>query len=204
MDKWFYLERGIRRGPLDADALLTVLLTASDPRNVKVWREGLADGWHEAGGLPELIGKLPPEVPSIPSHDTGMPSVTFTHAYAVARLYRRLVALVGVTLIYTVMNMFGAFPTDSPMLVEGLLWTLVIVMIATVVTSYRLDRRLGSRAMFRPFGIWIPIVNLVVLKRIDAEAQSWCKRYGIEVGLLGPTKASLDRLRQADFSSSAT
>ena len=49
----FYLERGKRMGPVDLTGLLKVLLATSDPRTVKVWRQGLAD-WQHASTVLEV------------------------------------------------------------------------------------------------------------------------------------------------------
>jgi heme A synthase len=118
----------------------------------------------------------------------------------VARLYRRLVLLVGGQFVLGILiNLSGGPDSVSALpLLLALVVALVAVFLGLVITSYRLNRLLGSRAMLRAFGMCIPLVNLGVLRVIDLDAQAWCKRYGIDVGFLGPTNKSLEKLRRAD------
>lgn len=198
---WFYLEGGNRRGPVDLARLLIVLLAAPDSRRVKVWREGMPD-WKEAAEIPEVNAKLPPPGPSLPAREKGKSSVTFGEAERVARLYRRLVLLVGVQFMLGVLVNIPdrQNPSDAGFVVAlAALVGILCVFIGLLVTSYKLMTHLGSRSpVLRAIGMCIPLANLFVLSAINSNAQAWCKRYGITVGFLGPTRESLERLRRGD------
>jgi hypothetical protein len=44
--------------------------------------------------------------------------------------------------------------------------------------------------------MFLPCVSIIVLLVLSSKAQSWCKRYGVKVGLLGPTQESIEELRR--------
>ncbi len=198
---WFYFEGVNRRGPVDLERLLTILLAAPDSRKVKVWREGLPD-WKDAAEIPEISAKLQPPGPSLPPRDKGTSPVTFAEAERVARLYRRLVLLVGVQFIAGVL----VRPPDdqNPSAVAVVVWLAVLLWIlggfvALLMTPYRLVTQLGSNSpVLWAIGMCIPLINAFVLLAINSNAQAWCKRYGITVGFLGPARESLERLRRGD------
>jgi hypothetical protein len=56
---WFYVDRGQQHGPVATEELAGWIQSARLPRNVQVWREGLAQ-WTAAETLPELTS--PPQV----------------------------------------------------------------------------------------------------------------------------------------------
>jgi hypothetical protein len=151
--------------------------------------------------LPEISGKLP--LPGPPT--SGVPAqgglVTFADAEVVARLYRRLVLLVGLQLIVAFgLNIAGEVPgPDVGMLLVLVLFICAVVAdIVLVVTAYRLMAHLGSGVpTLWAVAMFFPLVNVLVLLAISSRAQTWCRRYGIKVGLLGPTKQSLEELRAA-------
>ena len=71
------------------------------------------------------------------------------------------------------------------------------VLLAVLVTAYRLMKHLGARSPgLWAAGMFIPCVSIFVLLAISSQAQQWCRRYGIQVGLLGPTRQSLERLQR--------
>jgi uncharacterized RDD family membrane protein YckC len=55
---WFYVDQGQQRGPVDTADLAAWIQSARLPRNVPVWREGLAQ-WTPAEALPELTSPVP-------------------------------------------------------------------------------------------------------------------------------------------------
>jgi CheY-like chemotaxis protein len=59
--QWLYLLDGVRRGPIDLDALVDLVLT-SLPEDTPVWRTGLP-GWVRANTVPEIAEEIPPPVP---------------------------------------------------------------------------------------------------------------------------------------------
>ena len=192
---WFY-ERNGRKGPVDTAELIRALCDAQDPRRVKLWREGLAT-WVEAGSIEEISARLPPPLTSRSgtAFVAETPTVPIDRIETVAASYRMLVLLVGAQLLAGVVMQLIADP------VVGLLLLLVLLVIAVMmaVSAYRLMDGLGSAVpVLWAVAIFIPLLNLLVLAAISSRAQSWCKRYGIKVGFLGPTPASLERVRESN------
>jgi uncharacterized RDD family membrane protein YckC len=54
---WFYVDGGQQRGPVGTEDLASWILSARLPRDVHVWREGLAQ-WMPAETLPEIASHL--------------------------------------------------------------------------------------------------------------------------------------------------
>ena len=131
--------------------------------------------------------------------------IPFETAEAIARLYRRLVLLVGLQILLSIAQL--------PLQQSSGLWILVLALItlvllgtivAIVVTAYQLTRHLASGwPIVSAIAMLIPCINILTLLVISSRAQSWCRRYGIKVGLLGPSKESIEELRRrmltADF-----
>jgi hypothetical protein len=126
----------------------------------------------------------------------------FSIIEAGALAYRRLVRLVG----------FGAIVAGaSPMLpfaVEGEAAQVLaiilggvaglIISVLTVRAAHRLADILdASPPLLYAIGFFLPGVSLLMLLVLSSRATAWAKRYGLEVGLLGPTPASLEALRSA-------
>jgi uncharacterized protein DUF4339 len=188
---WFYLERGSRRGPVDLSSLVKVLLASSQPRQIKIWREGLAD-WQDAGVVPEVLAKLPPPVPVVTANESQTASSTVTKADTVARLYRRLVALVGAQyLLPPLLLAFAAPWVEDESMLAGLVVAFLFGVFGWIVTtSYSLMRAVESNsAILRTLGMFVPLVNLFVLLGISSETNSWCKQHGIKVGFFGPSRS---------------
>jgi hypothetical protein len=202
--QWFYLEEGRRHGPVGFEELVNALLLAPSPHAVPVWREGMAE-WMQAGYVPELSQRLPPAYPVPESQAGGWPA-PLEDAEAIARLYRRLVLLVGAQLV---VGCFFRVPSTEAELSQGtallaLLLTPVVIGlgIAMVVTTYKLARHLGSDlAVLWAVAMFIPCINILVLLALSAKAQSWCRRYGIKVGLFGPTQESIEEIRRRGVTS---
>jgi hypothetical protein len=190
--QWFYQDGG-RKGPVDAAQLVRALLDMPNPRQVKVWREGLTE-WIDAGSAAEIAAKLPPPVPGAPFTHTApnfQPGASAVEA--VARNYRNLVLLVGAQLLLAVLLQLVTVPG----LALALFVPLAVVAIAMAIIAYKLmaDLQAGAPILWA-VGIFVPLVNLLVLAGISSKAQEWCKRHGIKVGLLGPTASSLAEFRQ--------
>jgi CheY-like chemotaxis protein len=58
--QWLYLVDGVRRGPVDEDALVDLVLT-SLPEDTPVWRPGLS-AWVRANAIAEIAQEIPPPV----------------------------------------------------------------------------------------------------------------------------------------------
>ena len=127
------------------------------------------------------------------------------NAETIARLYRRLVLLVGLELLLGVGRLQTVVFDRS---ITALAISLVFVVaalgasVATAVTAYQLTRHLGEGLpILWAIAMFIPCINIITLLVISSRAQSWCRQHGIKVGLLGPTKQSIEDLRRRLMSS---
>ncbi len=140
--------------------------------------------------MPEIREPLPPQPSRL---------AVVEDAETMARLYRRLVLLFGVQLLLGMLQLpLTAMRVPGTSLVALLFPLLALgVLLANSVTAYQLTRSMGSRVSLAwAITMFLPCVNMIVLLVLSSKAQSWCKRYGIKVGLLGPTKESIEELRR--------
>ncbi len=221
-EEWFYFEAGERRGPVTVESLAGALLSAPNPRDVLVWREGMA-GWQPAGTVPEVQRKLPsamppapppPMAPAVPravpppppvlrvaSPEPVIAPVFYKTAESVAKLYRRLVVLIGVQILLSVFRAPLAVATESSGVATALLLLLVVayvvVLVMSISTTYRLAGHLGEGVpALWAASMFLPCVNIIMLLVLSSRAQTWCRRHGIKVGLLGPTRESIEELKR--------
>jgi len=193
---WFYFHNGQRLGPVTLEDLVRALLAAPEPRGILVWREGMAE-WQEAGSVPELAGRLPPPRTLVAPGGQPPESVPFEDAEKLARLYRRLILLVGIQILLGLFLVpWQTSPAPGP--VAGLVNLIVLlVAAATVVTAYKLSGILRSGPpLLWAIAMLLPCINIIVLLALSSQAQTWCRRYGIKVGFLGPTKESIEEVRR--------
>ena len=199
---WFYQEGTERRGPVNVEQLLVALQTAPDPRRILVWHAGLA-GWMAAGDVPELSQQLPPPLPAyqipyqVPQAQHRLVSVE--EAEGIAKLYRRLVLLVGLQILLGIVQVPLSESPEAQKAQVGLivLAVLLVVLVAVAVTAYQLTLLLDAGSpVFWAIAMFLPCINVLVLLVLSAKAQDWCRRYGIKVGFFGPTKESIEALRQ--------
>jgi hypothetical protein len=160
-----------------------------------------------SGGVEQAVGpgseirrELPPPVPLVQPRDGADSSVPLVAVEAVARLYRRLVLLVGIQLVlspFQVLTLERYSSEGGLFQIEVLMLLSLLVAMAMAHTAYELTRRLGTDSPISwAAPMLLPFVNIVVLLALSSKAQGWCRRSGITVGFLGPTQESLDRLRQ--------
>lgn len=128
------------------------------------------------------------------------------NAETIARLYRRLVILVGLQLLLSFGRIPALFSLRSPLAAAVLMVVFALLLlgvyVATAVTAYQLTRQMGqSVPILWAIAMFIPCINIITLLVISANAQSWCRQHGIKVGLLGPTKQSIEDLRRRLLSS---
>lgn len=184
---WFYMDGQIRRGPLSTQDLVAALITVPEPRRAHVWREGLAN-WERAGALPELGSKLPPQIQ--PHPDAPLPvSPDEEEEFDVALRYRRLVLLVGVQLLSQLPRLFVEDPPSDLQMILVLVGMVsgFIASLVAAVTAYQLSRDLNSgMPILWAIGMFVPLINILLLLVISSRAQNWCKERGIPVGFLGP------------------
>jgi hypothetical protein len=199
---WFYRDGAQQRqGPVSREQLLAALLAAPDPGRVLVWHSGLAD-WREAGSVPEISQELPPPLPPspLPLLPPQFQPVPIEEAEGIARLYRRLVLLVGLQLLLSLAQIpVSLAPAEQkPLFVVGVLVLLLGVLAAVAVTAYQLTLLLdaGSPTLWA-IAMFLPCLNILMLLVLSAKAQDWCHRYGIKVGFFGPTQESIEELRRS-------
>lgn len=126
------------------------------------------------------------------------------NAEITAKLYRRLVLLVGLQILLSFGRVVGALEGSTVALVLFMvvLFLLLWVFVATAVTAYQLTKHMGqSVPILWAIAMFLPCINIITLLVISSNAQSWCRQHGIKVGLLGPTKQSIEDLRRRLLSS---
>lgn len=200
---WFYQEGTERRGPVNVEQLLMALTSAPDPRRILVWHAGLA-GWMAAGDVPELSQQLPPPLPAYQVPQAPIPQppyrlVPVEEAEGIARLYRRLVLLVGLQILlgFVQIPLAGIPEAQKAQVGMVVLAVLLVVLVAIAVTAYQLTLLLDTGSpVFWAIAMFLPCLNILILLVLSAKAQDWCRRYGIKVGFFGPTKESIEALRQ--------
>ncbi len=122
----------------------------------------------------------------------------------IAVLYRRIVLIVGTQLLGGCLGQMivGGAESGGSAVLPLLLGFLVLAVafaagVANVVFTYQLMNELGSPVPWLwAIGIFVPCVSIVVLLIVSSRAQAWCKEYGVKVGLLGPTKESIEELKR--------
>lgn len=202
--QWFYLRGDERLGPFTLEELIQVLQATPDPHGVLVWDPRRAD-WQPAGSVVEIAGHLPPPLPSLPPRNPAVQPVPFETAEKIAKLYRRLVLLVGAQLLLGYFVILPAGAMDSA--VGGMLalvasLALIGITITMVVTTYRLADALGAGlpALWAA-GMFFGCINIILLLILSHKAQVWCRQYGIKVGFFGPTKESIEELKRKGMTS---
>lgn len=108
---------------------------------------------------------------------------------SLARNYRNLVLWFGLQLV-----LGGAFVGGLPPILasaRAVPWLVTLanlgVVIALAIYAYRTARCLGSKApLLWAIAMMIPLVNIITLLVISADATRVCRRHGIRVGFLGP------------------
>jgi hypothetical protein len=125
-------------------------------------------------------------------------------AELIARLYRRLVLLVGLQILLS----FARLPTVLLSVPGAFVLSLLVLLAllgvtaAMVVTAYKLaDHLKAGPPILWAIAMFVPCISIIALLALSSKAQSWCRRYGIKVGLLGPTKESIEELRRRVMSS---
>lgn len=196
---WFYQDGDQRRGPVTVEQLLAALAGASDPRQVLVWHAGLT-GWAAAGSVPEISQQLPPPLPPSAPYDPRFRPLPVEEVEGVARLYRRLVLLVGVQLLLPAVQVPLSEVPEIYKAQAGLaaLGVVIAVLVAIAVTAYQLTLLMGGDGspILWAIAMFLPCLNILVLLVLSSKAQDWCRRYGIKVGFLGPTRESIEELRR--------
>lgn len=91
----------------------------------------------------------------------------------------------------------GSFAANAVALV--LLGAFVVSMVMTPITGYKLVNRLDVESPVRLAALmYSPLFSLLSVPLVAAYARRWGRRREIEMGIVGPTRIGLDRLRQRD------
>lgn len=123
-------------------------------------------------------------------------------AERVAVLYRRIVLLVGAQLLASCFGQVaigGAQGSEVLVLILSMLMVLaaLAVGVLSTIAAYQLTREMGSSAPWLwAIAMFVPCISIVTLLALSQRAQAWCKPRGIKVGLLGPTRESIERLKR--------
>lgn len=137
-----------------------------------------------------------------PAHSPGVAD----RAESVATHYRNLVLAVGLQILLScgargfagAVSGAGTAGDGAALLVSFVaLAGAVAVAVFGAYTAYRLAVALGEGmpwlwAIF----LFVPCVSIVALLLLSSKATAWCKEHGIRVGLLGPTRESIEELRR--------
>jgi Caspase domain len=135
---------------------------------------------------------------------SGYSEYSFAKAESIVRLYRRLSFLVGLqSLILTIQLILMNNSSIEGSLPLFMVFFMIALCLATAVgvITYQLARRLEERlpilwALLTVVG-FLFYINLIISLALILRARSWCLRYGIRIGFLGPTKKSLEELRHS-------
>jgi hypothetical protein len=127
-------------------------------------------------------------------------------AEAIARLYRRLVLLVGAQLLlgffFNSLSVVARGSAAVGILVLLAFPVVVAISIFIAITAYKLSNRLQSGLpILWAIAMFIPCVNIITLLALSSIATSWCRRHGIKVGFFGPTKESIEEIRRSSVTS---
>ncbi|HEY2294947.1 MAG TPA: hypothetical protein VGM86_29945 [Thermoanaerobaculia bacterium] len=129
-------------------------------------------------------------------------------AEAIAKLYRRLVLLVGSQLLLAFL--VQVMPVIIPREVAGVVvfvvllagLAILVASILMVVTAYRLAGRLQSGPpILWAVAMFLPCISILTLLALSASATSWCRQHGIKVGFFGPTRESIEEIRRSSVTS---
>lgn len=223
---WYYLEAGQERGPVTLEELAATLRATPDPQGAYVWQEGMAEWQTAGSvpevrrrlqvqppapepprpvlAPPPLLPPTAAPAPHAPRDFSGGPKLPLDQAEAIAKQYRRLVTLVGLQLLLgclirvPVAAAAGAEPSlGASLFLLGLALVYLVIVVALVGSAYRLASHLGEGVpVLWAAAMFLPCINIIVLLVLSSKAQAWCRQYGIQVGLLGPTKQSIEELRR--------
>jgi hypothetical protein len=121
------------------------------------------------------------------------------NAEAIARLYRRLVLVVGFQLLLTVARvpLLIAAPSAAVPLAIVVATAVLALSLTLSITAYQLAGQMGlGSPLAWAVAMFLPCINILSLLVLSSKAQAWCKQNDIKVGLLGPTRESIEELRR--------
>jgi hypothetical protein len=130
-------------------------------------------------------------------------SLETTRVLQAANEYRSLVVLVGLQILFSVGSRIVAVRQGGPdatilaLLSIGLALAILVFAVLAAIKGFRLadSMRLSSPVAWA-LGLFVPCVSLFVLLALSSRAAAFCRRYGLRVGLLGPTRDSIDQFQR--------
>lgn len=120
----------------------------------------------------------------------------------VAETYRRLVLLVGAQILLAMLRSSLAAGAETPAARAAIAAIVLLawlgLAVALAVNGFRLAGflRLGVPILWA-IGMFLPLLNIVVLLTLSNKAQGICRQHGVSVGLLGPKMSDVERLEQS-------
>ena len=92
-------------------------------------------------------------------------------------------------------------PAGSPVLALVCVLVFLIASISAPIAGYKLLKGLeidapGRTALF----MYLPLFSLLTLVGMRSFNRQWSRHYGVEAGILGPTRQALERLQPANRS----
>ncbi len=140
--------------------------------------------------MPDENGTMRPAAPN----QQGLAIVQ--NAEVIARLYRRLILLIGLQILLSIVWRF-LLVAGANLVALLVAIALLVSVIAIVVTAYKLAEEMGlGLPILWAVAMLVPCINILTLLVLSGKAQTWCRRYGIKVGFLGPTPESIEELRR--------
>ena len=140
--------------------------------------------------MPDENGTMRPAAPN----QQGLAVVR--NAEVIARLYRRLILLIGLQILLSIIWQF-VIMARANLVALLVVIALLVSVVAIVVTAYKLSEEMGlGLPILWAVAMLVPCVNILTLLVLSGKAQTWCRRYGIKVGFLGPTPESIEELRR--------
>jgi hypothetical protein len=129
------------------------------------------------------------------SWEEGAPEEVIETAVAFRRLVQLVgsqvaVGIAGRLLRYTVL----AGSATGQLISAYVVFIFVAVLsVAQLVTAYRLAKGIGENPAWATATIMcVPCLNVMMLLHLSSRATAWCRPYGIRVGLLGPSAATIE------------
>ena len=215
---YHYSVNGQQMGPVSEDQLRQMLAAGTITSATLVWKEGMAD-WQpvaailpgtgtaavqcsvckqvfpsdqvlQIGGQAVCAGCKPTFVQGMRE---GAMGVRDNSLYEIAKGQRKVLVCFGLLLMFNLGQV--AIGAVAPPAV--LIFTLgsLVMMIFSVIAVYRLAKALGYTAIIYAIAMIIPCINLITLLVVVSRATQRLKAGGVKVGLLGPSKQTIESLR---------
>lgn len=148
-----------------------------------------------------MSGSIPPRLP--PSVPPALPPSVSALSYAppsarddileIAKAQRKLMFCI-LAYLGSYLLIFASLVADSPVLILVAIAAILCAMVFAIMLIFRLSRLLYSTitAVLFVIGLFVPLVNFLVLLSVSLRATNILRRNGYKVGLMG---VSADQLQ---------